>query len=310
MNKFPSYAEHQGLYNVARKEGDAKGRLQRSSAVIRSADFLPRLTWKESYEVFQATRRAVVTYGKIGGMTKKELEKYYEFCVIDEMPDRTAAIELPDFKDVTAAFIEGLQRDVLKDRPLWRILLAGEVPETFIVIYPKVVRLAGLPASADWRSHLDAVVKKEIELRNKREGPERRQHEWLRRTLPKEMTKLADKGLRIVAAFDNWRGDSRTVTLWILYREPTDRYRAFRITHPKDCAVGFGSAAVQPDGRFGSQFAWDSSEVQLEQWILPPGYKGKIVFEELGPKETVLGEWCFTTDSLKIIKDEDLKKGK
>jgi len=312
MNRFPSYLEHRGMYNVNPEDiqGEEMDPEDDPTSYFRSVEQLPRLTWDEFQDIRSATHRALVRHGRLPGMSEEEAKIFYRYCVGDEIGDRTVRVELPNFGVLTPGFVEGLQRDVLASRPLWRIFIVAESPETVVIIYPETVRVGMVPAGGDWKTALPRTVASVLELRERREGPQRRQLEYLKRKVPSELSKLRTKPFLVVAAFDTYYiGDPRQISVWFLYPGEWE-WSGLTVEEPENAASG-DEIAVKADGTFDEYYVHGFDTPQpafwLKQWILPPGFKGKMVLEKTRPDPEVEARWAIDFDPSSVVKDADLK---
>lgn len=311
VKPFPSYLEHRGMYNVNPEEyPHFKQELKDTIWCIRSIRSLPLLTWSEFREICSATYQALVRYGRLPGMSEEEAKIFYRFCVGDELMDRTVRVELPRFEVLTPEFVEALRRDVLATRPLWRIFIVAESPETVVIIYPSAVRLGTVPIDGDWKAALPDLVSKVLELREERYGPQRRQREYLRSIIPSLVRKIRDNRPQLVAAFDNhYLGDKGEVSIWLLYPGENEWFD-IEIKEPKDTSVG-EEIAVKADGTFDDYYVFDPDRQPafwLAQKVLPSDFKGsQLVLEKRRPGPVIEARWTIDFDRSAIIKDADLK---
>jgi hypothetical protein len=312
VNPFPSYLEHRGMYNINPEDylGEEPDNSIDTSWCVQSVKPLPPLTWSEFQKVSSAIYRALEQHGRLPGMSEQEAKVFYRYCVGDELTDRTARVELPRFEVLTPALIEALQRNVLSTYPLWRIFIVAESPETVVIIYPTAVRLGTVPIDGNWKAALPEIVSKVLEIRQEREGPQQRQREYLRSRIPSLVRELRDNRPQLVAAFDNhYLGDKGDVSVWLLY-PGEDEWFDISIVEPKNIAVG-EKIAVKADGMFDDYYVFDPDRqpaFRLEQWVLPPDFKGnKLVLEKTRPGRVVEARWTINFDHRSIIKDADLK---
>jgi hypothetical protein len=306
---FPSYLEHQGVYNVNPEEyTSSKELLKDTSWCFQSVKPLPPLSWTEFGKIRSATYQALVRYGRLHGMSEEEAKIFYRYCVGDELKDRTVRVELPRFEVLTPAFIEALQRDVLSTYPLWRIFVVAESPETVVIIYPTVVRLGKVPFEGDWKAALPKLVNQVLQIREAREGPQRRQREYLRSRIPGLVKMICDNSPQLVAAFDNhYLSEPGAVSVWFLY---PGEWLGISLEEPKDASVG-ERIAVKADGTFDDYYDFDPDRPPafwLAQQILPSDFKGnQLVLEKIMPGPVVGAQWTFDFDRSSIIKDADLR---
>ena len=305
MNLYPSSVEYHGMYNVNPGESNyyAFDPDKISSSFHKTVDQLPPLTERELENIRGVTLACLIRHGQFGKIGKKEAKTYYQFCVFDELIDRTARLELPNHKIVTAAFVKALQKDVLASRPLWRIAIVGETTETSVMVYPDVVRF-GFPATGDLALDLQKVVDEVLTLQELRKGPYRRQLAYLREKVPEELPKLSkEEPFRFLSAFDNYRGNFERVCVWML--EP---FVGFSITQPEDTWSGGDGFALRKDGDFGEHYENFDAEWWLRPHLPPPGYCGPLVFQSVDAKGNAIGKgWQFNLDRASVIKDADLK---
>src|SRR5229473_4152532 len=191
MNRYPSFVEYQGMYNVNPEEWRDKefNPDDFSSSFHKTVDDLPPLTWREFENIRGVTLSCLLRHGLFEKIGKNEAKAFYKFCVGDELMDRTARVELPNFRILTAELVKALQKEVLKSRPIWRIMIVSEAPQTTVMIYPEVIKF-GIPTTGDLPVDLRKVVDEELNLREPREGPHRRQMEYLKQKVVQELSKL------------------------------------------------------------------------------------------------------------------------
>lgn len=312
--QFPSYLEHQGAYNVNIEDLRNEEEFPLTEdEIVRSVKELPPLTWKEFEDIRSATYRALVKYGRLPGTNEKEAEAFYRYCVGDELLDRTVRVELPNFSILSPQFVEQLQREVLATRPLWRIFIVAESPDTVVIIYPKIVRLGTVPPNGDWKTALADIVSKVLQIREMRTGPQRRQKEYLRSKIKKlvsQMQAANDSRPLLVAAFDTYYlGTKGELSIWLLY--PTKgEYFDITIYDPEEAAVG-EQVAVKMDGTIDEYYEFHPDRQPafwLSQWVLPGNFEGeKLALKKIRPGNVVESRWTIDFDRTSIIKDKELK---
>src|SRR5262249_31625658 len=157
--------------------------------------------------VRDATYATLERHGRPSGFSDEEANGYFKWCVGEgERLDRTMRVELPDIKLLNPILIRALQQVVLAKYPLWRFMIDGESRETVIMIYREAVRTGFDQPGRTWQDALRRAVEAEWQLREPTEGPARRQRQYLRRALPKELAHLDSESFKVVAVFDNWQG--------------------------------------------------------------------------------------------------------
>lgn len=109
MIPFPSYAEHDGLYNVSRAQARRLG----NEPVARSVAAPPLLKPAER----RAARKALISclrrHGHDLGIPDAELTERYKPCVCTIAEDRTLGMFLPDWREFTPALVRRMQRQVV-----------------------------------------------------------------------------------------------------------------------------------------------------------------------------------------------------
>src|SRR5260370_13253938 len=197
MNHLPSFIEHSGLYNLRPDEihADELGQL---APCVRSQDNLPKLTWKEFHAVQSLAYECLHRYGRFPGVGAKEVDKYYRYCIGDELVDRTLHIELPCPQILNPELIESFQREVLSQHALWRAAIGAQNPQDVVMIYPQVVRVGNASPKADIVKELAKVISRETSAREPHEGPRRRQLNYLRPRVVKVMRRLQDRPLVVL----------------------------------------------------------------------------------------------------------------
>lgn len=278
MNDHPSFTEYQGFYNMtsANYYGDDAPPHVDQSQFLQTVDNLPTLTWRELNDISGAIYQCLAQCPPPHARTKKEIDQYYRDCVVAELKDRTARVEMPDYRLLTLPMVRALQNEVLAARPLWRIMIVSESPETVIMIYPRTVRIANYDTERDLGKVLAETVAKAQELRDLREGPYRRQIEYLKLPTKKAVDGWKTESFRAIAAFDNYKGQPGELTVWILH--PSNSYVS--IEEPT-AAARSSACPVRADGSIGEPFD-DSipAPYQLTPLILPAdAYAGELLVE-------------------------------
>jgi hypothetical protein len=308
---LPSYPEYTGLYNVAPEDfsADANFAGAARTTFFVSTDHLPKLTWDEFDGARAAMMEALSRYGRRPNMDAKQSQSYYRDCVIDEFKDRTLRVELPDFRVLTPEFVDGVQRDVLAGRPLWRVFLVAVSPETVVLIYPDAVRVGALPADADWRAALSGVVATVHNALESTRGPERRQMEYLLRRMPAELDQLRQQPFRLVAVFDNYEGDERELSLWFLFAGE-DRWAGYSLnSDDPDATSATGRVVLKPDGTIDEFY-----EIQLdaeppfwlERWLVHADYRRGLELVKIRTGGVEAGRWRVAIDRAQVLRDADL----
>jgi hypothetical protein len=308
MNHFPSYTEFAGFYNVNLDDhGDEKSAAPYGTDQYhRTAERLPTLTVAEFEDIRGAMYYCLERYARPPGLTQEEARSFYRFCVGDELIDRTVPVELPDIRVLTPQLVQVLQREILQARPFWRILIAGEVPGTVILIYPTVVRCGSAKETANWQQALTEVVEEEWNRREPREGPRRWQCEYVARGLKQTLPKLTvHYPMHFVAAFDNRRGDYQTIAVWLVHRGESSS--DIKLTRPVDAMSG-ECFAVKPDGTFGAHYTPDSAEYWLTEWLIPSSFHGNLIMEKSSGLSHQAAELIIAIRPESIISTADLEK--
>jgi hypothetical protein len=303
MNHLPSYAEFAGFYNVNLEDHQDQGSLPPypNDQYYRTAKRLPPLTPAEFEDIRGAMYHCLESYARPPGLNQKEASTFYRFCVRDELIDRTVAVELPDIRILTPRLVDVLQREILYARPLWRILIAGEVPETVILIYPTVVRCGTAKPAPNWQQALAAVVEEEWNRREPREGPRRRQCDYVGRGLQHMLQELSARDpMRFLAAFDNRRGDYQMLAVWLVHRG--ESWSDIRLIRPEDAMRG-EYFAVKADGTFGTHYAPDSAEYWLTEWLIPAGFHGSLIAQKTDSLSHTISELTIALRPESIISD-------
>jgi len=313
MYPFPSYLEYQGLYNTTLEDWvDILGEEAKLCSYFQSVEQLPPLTWEEFWDICSAVEHVLVKYGRLPGMSEEQAKIFYKYCVDGTLRDRTVQVDLPRSEVLTPQFVEQLQREVLGTRPLWRILIMGVTPDTVVIIYPKVVRVGTVPPEGDWKAALAETVNKVEQIREMKEGPQRRQLAYLRPIIPAEIRKLQGGKPRLVAAFDTFYlyPERNSVVIWFLY--PTDKKGWFDIDikEPKGCTAASERIAIKEDGTFDEYYDFNLDHQPafwLKQYIFPDNFQGRIVLEKLRHGRILEEMWTYEFDGESIIKDSDLR---
>jgi hypothetical protein len=303
MQFFPSYVEYKGLYNVDAGVSEPTIGVWKHGSRSPIGSF-PPLTSTEFEDVRTLMCQTLRTFGRPLDLTREETDILYHYVVGDEMVDRTLRVEMPRIECLTDTFVEAVQRDVLAKHTLWRVMIPGESEDTVVMIYPTVVRAGADINGVNWRSNLRTIISRIKTIREASEGPRRRQLEYLKKHIGAAVRSLGPDKFRLLAAFDNYRGDYQEITLWILYRQ-TGEWFDLTIREPESIAVS-ESFAVRSDGFFSDYYEPDDSELWLVQWVLPVGFRGPIVVDKWRAEGSE--PWgIIHFDGSEIIKDSQLR---
>jgi hypothetical protein len=302
MNRFPSLVEHRDYYNLRTEDVPAEVR-GRPGICFRSAKQLPPLDLREFERMQELVYGFLHRHGRFPNL-REDVGRFYEFCVGDELIDRTISVELPNFRVLTPAFIEGLQKEVLAENPLWRVHILTEEPGNAVMVYPNVVRVGVAPPSANVVAELNKAIEREVAARDVREGPDRRQLAYLAPKVREALKNLDVAPFIVLGVFDNCSGDTKKVTIWLLFR--SEIVPDLVIEEPREIAVGT-HRRVRPDGTLVPEFGRERTDVWLEQWVLPAGFGDKVVVQRREKGKPVVGQqWEVRIDRASIVRDADL----
>ena len=310
---YPSFAEHQWYYNIIPGEEDVDGTPDKDrSKYFKTVDQLPPITWSEKEQASQAVYKCLETRPRPPRIPPEELKRFYQYCVKDVLLDRTLVVHVPEIQVLTAEFVRQLQRDVLASRPLWRIWIVGEEEGPALLIYPDTVYVGGQGLHQEWTRALPTLVAQIVEIRNTRDGPEKRQLEYLQARIPGQIGNLRDPPIRFLAAFDNFCGNHSRTTVWFLGRNDTHSWSHFCIRAPEHAATA-DDYEVTSAGKIRLRGDPVHAEFVLIAWVLPAAFRGKLAIQKEKPineitrQPLIAGRWEFDFDPKSIIKDADLK---
>lgn len=304
MQRYPSFAEFKGMYNVSPEQLDPESEADNfqdiATSFHQSEASIPLLTWREFQRVRSLTIAALTSYGQLPNRSVKELESVYRDCVGDELMDRTLRVELPNISVLTPQFVECLQKAVLASNRLWRIMIVGESAETVVLIYPETVRIKSSSTAADWKQDLTKVTQLEDSLRNAIDLSDRHQMAHVRDHIVLEIQRLKTDPFRIVGVFDNWKGDRSVLVIWLLYATEAE-WCDFEIEAPVETCSG-GGFSVRSDGVFGDDYVNDDPPYWLKRCLLPSGYRGSLNIKKIRPGPVVEKTWTVELDPKKVIR--------
>lgn len=269
MNRFPSIGEHDGLYNVE-PENYRRGLLEPDedfNEYHRSEEDIPQLGWDEFKGAVAATYVCLWKDARLSGFSEQDAKNYYAFAVDESIADRTIKVWLPDMRVLTPTLVRTFQREVLLSRPLWRILIGSDEKARTVLIYPDVVRIGLSSEEPDWQTQLAQIVKEEWDHREQREGPRRRQLDYLRGRIRSSLSAVSDKPFELLAVFDTYYGDPSEWTVWVLFTGENAEDVNVEYT---DGVMGSDKFPVRDDGYFGPLFKDDNAKLWLRCWVYPP----------------------------------------
>jgi hypothetical protein len=203
------------------------------------------------------------------------------------------------------SIVELVQRELLREFPLWRFLICHETEEDLVAIYPDAVSIGADPAGPlsveaweKWHRHVLALEERSY-------GPMRRQFQFVKDQV---MSRLADVGpspVRIIGVFDNWRGDRQRHHLWLLASGPSTHL--FLMNSPADAGHG-ESYAVNKAGEIGLRFGAGGvkSPYFLESWVYEdPQADVDIVINRVDDNAA----WVTRIPLSEVIRDDVLAAG-
>jgi hypothetical protein len=273
-------------------------------AFLITTEHLPPLTQEELDDISASAYLCLEKHARLCGMTVEEARDYYSFSVLDELLDRTLRIELPDLRALTPRLVVGLQAEALASRPLWRVMIDGESPETVVIIYPDAVRVGTASGQTDWKSALEGAVPTATRLREARRGANARQIRVLQERVPVQLANLRESSFGIVGLFDNDGGDFTELAIWMLHR---GRSIDYRVTGPRGIKTSGPDFAVRADGMFGDHYQPDNADFWLTHWALPARAARRIRVQAMRDGEPIGAARMIEIDPAAIVKDADLK---
>jgi hypothetical protein len=310
VNYFPTFPDHSQYYNINADElsGEPNDIGIDPSSILRSGEPLPRLTKEEIVDIRDAALRCLTRNEEI---VRPTIDWWPlgtgEFWVSETVDDRTLEVELGDFRLLTPDLVESLQREVIAPRPLWRILLRGDVPESCIIVYPKGVWFQGANHESDWKAALPRLIALEKRSFELHKESRRRQLRYLRNKVPTMLAKLRTEPFVVIAVFDNWDGEPNRWPIWFLYSAQIDWIR-LSLQGPKSGLAG-QELPVRVDGTFGNDYTSFDAPYWLKEELLPAGFRGELVVEKQGEKRAVKGHWSVSFDSAWLVKQDAVEKG-
>jgi hypothetical protein len=308
VNEFPEVSDQLRYYNVSQRRL-LNGQIcpeEDVSRSIRSVPDVPLLTWSEFAEARAATERCLQNHGRLPTWSGEEAKTFYQFCVGDELVDRTLRVELPEARVLNATLIGRFQQEVLAKRPLWRIMIIGETLATTIMVYPNGVWFEGVSRLDNWCTELPGLVKRLLAITDKSEGPKRRQLNYLRWKIQRDLKVFTGKPFDIVSTFDNYCGNSARWSMWVICPSEESWFE-IRVTEPDNVASSV-TFAVRSDGFFGPEFDAEHPAYWLSEWVLPAGYRSTLSVEKIRVKRVIEKRWTIALDPSSIVRDVDLKR--
>jgi hypothetical protein len=236
----PSYVEHDGYYNIPDECVDPM--VRKRIRVHRSVEVVPPLGHAEFREVTEVVRRLI--WGRANMLQAPIHAGDAHYCVGDELVDRTVEVQLPHFDMLSSDFVADSQT-LLRDYPLWRIMVHGDSPDTTVLIYPNAIRVGGYPLDAPLDDSLRRTVARVLDARERRDGAQDRQRQLVQALLYRHKPTREPAGYRVVAVFDNYKGDSNQSTVWLLC--PGEYEQRVRITNGATPVIG-AEVEVLDDG--------------------------------------------------------------
>ncbi len=268
MNRFPSIGEHDGVYNVD-PDNYRRGLLEPNedfNKYHRSEQNLPPLDWYEFKDAVAATYACLWKNARLPGFDEQDAHNFYEFALSDSIADRTVQAWLPDVRVLAPGLVQAIQQEVLLSRPLWRVLVGSDEPARAVIIYPDIVRVGLSSENSDWRTDLAKLVEREWKSRTEREGPERRQLNYLRELIPSALPNLTAKPFELLGVFDNYRGNIANWKAWVLF---AGRNSEDITIEPTNGVAVSDTYPVRDDGYFGPLFKEDDASVWLRAFVYP-----------------------------------------
>lgn len=306
-SQFPSIGEHDGFYNLDAdsyrahlvKFGDDAKNHQTSKSV-------PTLVKAEFKDAVAALYSCFWRQAQGMGLSMEEAKCLYSFAICESMYDRTVQVLLPQPEELTSKFIEEIQSEVLAFRPLWRVLIRSEDDSRTVLVYPKAVRVGFARADADWKKELAIAITKEVKHQDKVKGHFRRQVRYLADRVKAAISLRSDRVFKLLAAFDNYRGNSSEWTVWILFEGENSEDLTVEYTEGVATSYEF---AVRDDGYFGPLFKSDNAKHWLRAWVYPAA-STKVTIMRQKDYEPVPG-MVFDVDIApeSVIRDADLQRG-
>jgi hypothetical protein len=302
ISRYPSLGQHSGYYNVE-MDWEGEGPAPRNWCTV---EHPPDFDWDEFEAVRAATNSCLSDVGRSCSVPDKRLHDGGAWAVVDEVEDRTLTLDVDDLRLLCGPVVKALQREVLRGRELWRILIHGESQESCVLIYPSVIRVGERDPSYPLEVALDEAVRAIGAIREARDGSLWRQVAYLRAVMPAMMKRERKDPVSVVALFDRgFQGDSEKIAFWFLHRGKNSL--AYKVLEglTGSCLV------VQPDGscedRLFEKNRLAIDEMWLVAWQVPVGTEHVVIEGDTSAGMTCR-RYSFRIDPAAIIKDADLKR--
>jgi hypothetical protein len=268
----PSYSDHRGFYNIRDEDAVHGASDATPSKVFRSTPDVPPLTWAEFRSVAEATCQQIVTRARL--LSPPLPDGAMRYCVGDELGDRTVEVELPAYSMLTPEFIAALQQEVLAQHPLWRIMLHGRDDLTKVIVYPTAVRVGDFPADAPLAETLETTIARLLQLHESRDGAHDRQQAYVQALLRRDLPTLGRNDYRLVAVFDNYKGNTGELSIWLLCREDLRQRAVIEAPGEPDLVAHGNENKVRADGAVLELGTLDkNAPYRIIQWVVPRSKK-------------------------------------
>lgn len=234
-------------------------------------------------------------------------------CLADD--PRRYGLSLPRLSAYRGATVRLLQIEVLKKFPEWTIVLAQRCPEyQEVFITRDAIRTIDTSSVDDADAFMQKLGALERVARERVEGAVLRQLEYVRPNILSLLHRVTDENpCVIVAAFDNWRGDTNRLCIWSLSRTSD-----WNIAVPGSHGSSSAPVAVTDDGIAVSRDTdpityrqlRSTANMWLVQSVVPASYQsdafvceGPIPNDGSKPREIPV-----TIERSKFLRDEDLPR--
>jgi len=303
MERFPSFLEYRGYYNVNPEEHRTETYDPREDAhnYHQSVAKLPELTPNEHNDVADTVYACLEKYG-VPDVPPEGLRRFYRYAVQDNIGDRTIRLSLPHSGVLSLELVKRLQAEALKDHPLWRILIGAHRDEDVVLVYPNVIRVGSPADEKDLAAAISGVSRREVAAVDAREGPHRRQIEHFR-AKAQASAPLPPKSYVILGVYDNFKGDFSETSIWFMHNGELLHSVSLE---PEDVISMGDNFTADAAGRFSPTLEWDpNAPYRIEQQLIPKKDLDMdlFIFNEMDGTRTPL-----SLSLADLITDEELKR--
>lgn len=142
MKKYPSINEFQELYNINLRQNKIK--TKNGNGYLNRPGEIPGLSLEEISDLIKNVYLILRKHAVPDYVKKEYIPDFLSYCVNSNRLDRTLSVLLPDFSVSTKKLLQKLQKELLINFPLWRIILATTDYSNSIIVYPETIRF-GIP---------------------------------------------------------------------------------------------------------------------------------------------------------------------